>query len=535
MMKKAVVLVLTVLIGVSLLDGCKGGTAQNGGEAERASALPKGEAAYPLETDAELTYWVGLNTNVAQVANTMNETEFAKTEQEATGVKIKYIHPPMGQEKEQFNLLLSSGDLPDIISYNWYEFPGGPQKAINDGYILKLNGLIEDYAPNLKRTLEENPEVDKSVKTDEESYYVFPGMKLDERQTVAFGPILRADWLEELGLDVPETMDEWYTVLKAFKEKKGAVAPLSFTGRVPFREAGAFVGAYGVRQNFYIEDGKVKYGPYEPGYRQFLETFRRWCGEGLIDKNIASIDQKGLDAKVLNGETGATLGYNSAALGRWLTSSQEPGFDLTPAKYPALGKGERARFAKKDLPYSTSYSAAVTQSSKNKELAVRYLDYGYSDEGRLMYSFGKLGQSYEMADGQPKYTDLILNNPEGLSISVALAQYTHNAFEGPFPGLPEAFMQTYPMEQQQKAMVLWSDNDAGSTLPPRMLNTAEESEEINNSITEIETFVEEKTYQFIMGTESLEHYDSFLEQLKTLNIDRVLELKQKAYDRYQSR
>ena len=75
----------------------------------------------------------------------------------------------MGQEKEQFNLLLSSGDLPDIISYNWYEFPGGPQKAINDGYILKLNGLIEDYAPNLKRTLEENPEVDKSVKTDEES------------------------------------------------------------------------------------------------------------------------------------------------------------------------------------------------------------------------------------------------------------------------------------------------------------------------------------------------------------------------------
>ena len=96
-------------------------------------------------------------------------------------------------------------------------------------------------------------------------------------------------------------------------------------------------------------------------------------------------------------------------------------------------------------------------------------------------------------------------------------------------------MQTYPMEQQQKAMVLWSDNDAGSTLPPRMLNTAEESEEINNSITEIETFVEEKTYQFIMGTESMEHYDSFLEQLKTLNIDRVLELKQEAYDRYQSR
>ena len=51
--------------------------------------------------------------------------------------------------------------------------------------------------------------------------------------SVQSGPIIRADWLEELGLEVPQTIDDWTNVLTAFKEQKGAQAPLTFSGLPP--------------------------------------------------------------------------------------------------------------------------------------------------------------------------------------------------------------------------------------------------------------------------------------------------------------
>lgn len=124
--------------------------------------------------------------------------------------------------------MLASGELPDIIEYNWYSFPGGPEKAIQDGYILELGEVFEKYAANLTRYLKENPEIDKQVKTDEGHYYVFPFIRGDEILLVSSGPIIRKDWLDDLGLDIPETMEEWYIALKRFKEEKGATAPLTY-------------------------------------------------------------------------------------------------------------------------------------------------------------------------------------------------------------------------------------------------------------------------------------------------------------------
>lgn len=117
--------------------------------------------------------------------------------------------------------MLASGELPDMLEYNFFNFPGGPEKAIKDGYILELNDLIDKYAPNYKKYLQEHPEVEKMVKTDKGSYYSFPFIRGDESLLTFQGPVIRKDWLDELGLPVPETIDEWTTALKAFKEKKG--------------------------------------------------------------------------------------------------------------------------------------------------------------------------------------------------------------------------------------------------------------------------------------------------------------------------
>ena len=498
----------------------------------------KGVISYPIETNAEITYWVPLNATVSANAATLNDTPFAKRLIEETGINVKFIHPTQGQEAESFNLLLASGNTTDIICWSWYSYPGGPDKAINDGMITRLNDLMPDYTPYMSKVLSENPELDKMVRTDSGTYYNFPVLKPDDKLTVFLGPIIRKDWLDDLGLEVPETIDEWHSVLTAFKEKKGADAPLSFAGTNIIKTYGAFVGAFGTIANFYIDNGKIKYGPLDdPGFKDFLMTFNQWYSEGLLDRNISTIDGKILDTKILNGNTGATVGFNSSGLGKWLTAKEgDPEFNLTAARYPSLAKGEMSEFGQKDLPYSiSSTNAAISAKSKNKAVAARFLDYAYGEEGHMLYNFGTEGETYEMVDGEPVFTDLIMDNPEGLSIANALGQYTHSSYEGAFVSDVRYFNQYLPFEQQQEALELWPQTNMAKHLIPRITPTSEESDEMSKIETELYTYIDEMMLKFIMGTEPFSNYEQFLQTRRDMGVERCKEIKQTALERYENR
>ncbi len=141
-------------------------------------------------------------------------------------------------------MMLASGEYPDIMEIDFYNHPGGPNKAISDGYIIALNDYMQ-YAPNLVKYLEEHPEVDKMCKTDDGTYYAFPFIRGDKSLIVFSGLMLIKDWLDDLGLEVPTTIDEWHTVLTAFKNEKGAEAPLSFLVD-SLKSSAAFAGAFDV-------------------------------------------------------------------------------------------------------------------------------------------------------------------------------------------------------------------------------------------------------------------------------------------------
>ena len=490
---------------------------------------------YPIQTDASLSYWLPLNSNVASVSEDLGKTPFAQELKKQTGVDVKFIHPPVGQEADQLNILLASEDLPDIIENNWYDFPGGPAKAMQDDFIIDLTDVIAKDSPNLAKYLKEHPDVDKMVKTDDNQYYVYPFIRGDEKLLIMQGPIIRQDWLDELGLAMPETIDEWHTVLTAFKEKKGAEAPLSyFYSMFSF---GGFMGAYGILRGFTVEDGKVVFGPADPRYKEFLTTFAQWYKEGLIDPNIANIDAKTLDANVLNGKTGASYNYAGSGLGKWMQALQEkdPKAVLAPAPNVALKKGETPKLGQWEFPYSTSGSVAITSSCKNVSLAARFLDYGYSEEGYKLFNFGIEGESYNMVDGYPTYTDKIMKNPDGLNISSAMGQYFRSNYNGPFVQAKEYVEQYYNTPQQAAALEIWGRTEMEKYSLPKITFTPEESSEVANILNNINTYVDEKTVRYIMGLEDLSTFDSYMEELKNFGLDRLLELYQTACDRYMKR
>jgi putative aldouronate transport system substrate-binding protein len=495
---------------------------------------------YPIQTDKTLTYWGELPGNLTGVKATHGEVPFFQDWQKKTGIPIKFTTAPTNQGKEALNVMLASGNLPDMIEYNFVSFPGGPEKAIKDGYIRKLNDLIDKYSPNLKKYLQEHPDVDKMVKTDSGSYFAYPFIRGDDVLMVYQGPIVRKDWLDELGLPIPTTIDEWTTMLRTFKEKKGAAAPLSVISKPRiFNDfySGGFVGAYGVTRAFYLEGSDIKFGPAEPGYKDFLALFRSWYAEGLLDKNIATVDTKALDANIASGATGATIGNAGGGIGKWmpLVTAKDPKAKLVAAPYPVLKKGDTPKFGQREQPFSLGGMVAITATSKNPELAARLLDYGYSEEGHMFFNFGTEGVSYKMENGYPKYTDLIMNNPDKLAPAQAMSMYFRGNYNGPFVQDKRYLEQYLALPEQREAIEVWGKTDMAKHQLPPITPTPEESSEFAKIMTDIDTLVDEMTLKIVLGTEPLDTFDTYVSKMKSLKLDRAIEIQKAALDRYNKR
>lgn len=199
------------------------------------------------------------------------------------------------------------------------------------------------------------------------------------------GSIIRKDWLDELGLAVPETLDEWHTVLTAFKEKKGAEAPLCY--QYSMLGSGEFVGAFGITRGFTVENGKVVLGRLILGYKDFLSTF----ASGIRRVSLTPISQTWTPRRWMPISSmtrpARPLALRAAAWASGCRPCRRKIQTRAGAGAPCGGrKGEIPKIGQRDFPYTSSGSAAITSSCKNVELAARFLDYGYSEAGNTLYN-----------------------------------------------------------------------------------------------------------------------------------------------------
>lgn len=543
---------MAALLTLTTLAGC--GNSNGGGNTSTTTPAPTTTASnntntetttsgdttvsYPLQEGGSVSYWIELNPNVASNYTALEDTVFAQTLQANTGVDIEFTHPAVGQVTEQFNLLMSNKTLPDIIEYSWVSYSGGPQKAIEDGVIIPLNDIIDQYCPNLKAYLEENPEVDKMIKTDDGTYYCFPFLRGADKLLTSTGTMIRQDWLDDLGMEVPTTMDEWYEVLTAFKNEKGATAPFTYQySSVSLTDHNPFAYAYGAPRGFYLgDDGTVHFGAVEDGFKEYLMTMNKWMSEGLLDMDLATLTGDQVSAKITNGAAGASFGWCGSNMGVWTNAGKatDEKFSLAPAPYPVVNEGDTPQFGQRDNNYVGAGSAAITTSCQNVELAARLLDYGYSEEGHMLFNFGVEGESYTLVDGEPIYTDEILANPD-LSIAHAMVGYIRGNYNGPFVQDGRYVEQYYTLDTQKQALEIWSATNAKAhTLPP-ITPSVDESKEQSQIMNEISTYRDEMTLKFILGTESFDNWDNYVNTINNMNLERVLEIQNAALERYNNR
>lgn len=541
--------ILGTVFTMTALAGCGGSTGNN--NTNTASNAGNGtvnqtegtsdveEFSYPMKTNKVLTYWCDLSTSVSPNYTNLGDTPFAKKLMEETGITIEFQHPPAGQSREQFNLIVASGELPDLIEYSWLSYPGGPEKAISDGNIIPLNDVMAKYSPNLSAYLAENPRMDKMVKTDEGNYYLYPFIRGDEELLPTIGLMLRKDWLEDLSLEVPTTIDEWYTVLTKFKTEKGATAPFSFEwGMESLNAENPFTYAYGAKKDFYVgEDGKIHFGAVEEGFKNYLATFNKWYAEGLIDQDIATVKLDQLSAKMTNGSSGASIGWAGSRMGVWINAAiaNDPNYMLTAAPYPTLNKGDKPKMGQIENPYSNAGGVAITTKCKDVELAARFLDFAYSEAGHMLFNFGVEGESYTMINGYPTYTENVLHHPDGWPIAQSLAAYIRGNYNGPFVQDKRYLEQYYLVDEQKQAFRTWMQTDAAKYKVPPITPTTDESREYATIMNEINTYREEMVLKFVFGIESLDKFDEYVKTMNNMGLERAVEIQNAALERYNAR
>ena len=150
----------------------------------------------------------------------------------------------------------------------------------------------------------------------------------------------------------------------------------------------------------------------------------------------------------------------------------------------------------------------------------------------MLFNFGIEGESYTMVDGEPVYTEKITNNPEGLSMSAAMAMYMQSYNTGAFVQDKRYMEQYASLPQQKQAWDVWSATNAHNHIMPYLYMDEEEAGEIAKLKTSISTYESEMIIKFIMGIEPIENYDKYLQELEARGLSKVLEAQQKAYERY---
>lgn len=422
-------------------------------------------------------------------------------------------------------MLASGQDLPDII-----QLPDTDTNMtyLSSGMFVKLDEYF-DIMPNYTKFLEANPEIKATLTApDGHIYYVPQTAVADSYQPVI---MYNMPWLEKANLEVPKTLDEFVTMLRYYRDND-MNGNGDATDEIPMSVQSSFLTymfgpAFGLDlvSGFYADDeGKVHYAAYESdAYRKYLTFLNDLYTEGLLEVEFTSLNRDQTTARFANDTTGVTYDFSWQMSN--LYSAQYPGYDGTTGivvgQRPLSGEHEGFFIGRN--PVSGVFGVNV--KAKNVENAVKALDVFMSEAAQDLYVWGKEGLTYEIVDGNRKYLPKCTEDAiwyQGLGINAPCMPSQQSA---------SATAVLLPAWHVQAI----ADNEVPYAHRPfpDVYATTEEASKLSMYLVDVQTYVDERAVAFICGYSSIaDEFDSYLETLKSMQIEELIAVKQAQYDRY---
>lgn len=439
-----------------------------------------------------------------------------------------------------YPLMFASGDYTDIFYTPSEYYSTGAVGLLEDGLIIDHLDLVKEYCPNMYAWLE---------KAGIEAYMTGNAMAgfftVDQYEAYPeMGICIRQDWLDACDLEMPRTYDQLHDALTAFKNQMGADAALLLYDTAVMQRnalnAGYDVAAlYSTRFNsgadaFYVVDGEVKYGPAEEGFYQYIEMLAQWYSEGLIYKDfyvpVSSFET--VDTTVAQGRTGVF--YDSVEDFYLIADTVDDGSCKIAGMYtPTIEEGSGYFIGSVSSTDADPVWCLTTacEESKQKYLAM-LVNYFYDNgEGTLLANYGIEGEAFEYNEnGEPQFTDLIVNNPNGYQTMMCYTFYTCEAQDPILYNNHRAY--TGYTDDQWAAFDNWLNGYEDKMNYHGDLRIEEESDYVAY-YADIATYINEYICSVIIGQQDLaETWDAYLAKLDSMGLQSVIEYRQHGYDDY---
>ena len=327
----------------------------------------------------------------------LNEIQKAYSAKAGQQVDLQLVNVPSASYAQKLNLMLMSGDIPDIIY-----FQGGDEQISSQGMLVDLRPYIDKSPTMQKAMLWYN-------KKRIENYPYLLWLAPPRIQV----PLMRSDWFQKIGAKMPVTLDDYYQILKSFADTNFANSKtphygITDTGNTA-RMDSMFDSAFGLTTTWTKDaSGNWVYGRVTQNEKDELAFYHKLYAEHILDPDYITTKWDTMEDKLYTGKVGMVVGTAGTVVDIYESklAKANPGDNVSLiVGPPAKGKAQSYTI---DVS-KESRGWAISAASKHKELAWGLLDFMASNQGQMIDRLGIEGIHHITKDGKitltPKFAD----------------------------------------------------------------------------------------------------------------------------------
>lgn len=452
-----------------------------------------------------------------------------------TNIHVEFVQASESTYAEMKNANFEDGNK-NIDAYMYWNTVSEQIMYAQYGMIAELGPLMEQYAPNYNKVRAQYPEIDKLTTLSDGKIYTFAKVNTVPRD-LTFKQFINKQWLEALDLDMPTTTEELKTVLRAFKTQDpngdGFQNEIPLSSKNLYQTRNFLMSAFG-----YVSTGievdydtnTIVYVPSTDNYYQYLKYANELFNEGLLDNNVFTMSEdRDLAAK---GSQGIVGSFDHAAAYLIVGNALDDQYTAIPPLTSAYSN-KKMWLGFDDI---VTQQFVVTADTPYKRELVRWFDFLYSDQGKILQAFGLEGTDWSWDNAEQ--TSWTFHVPEGMDIEAYRGTLT------PAVGLePPAFWdKEFVLKDSTKQIrnINKAVDDAGYMAylkrpVPQLRFTDDESAELSTIKTDLDNLVTGYETKFISAKSfTRADFDDFVKKLKQAKYERYVEIYQTAYNRYAS-
>lgn len=495
----------------------------------------------------EITLRVGIPKDTLVTDYDTNLYTKAIEEKMNCNIEFEYLPASVDEAKQKVELMISSGgaDLPDVI-INVPLSDSTISKYAANGFIVPLNAYYENSAYYIKEVMEKEPDLESMITMSDGNIYVVPRYQKIMQNELGYRMWIYEPWLEKLNLKMPTTLDEYYNVLKAFKEQdpngNGIADEIPLLGATNGGESwfqdfltAAFLPVDPQSSYLYVDNGKIKATYYEPEYKDAVKYMHKLCSEGLLSPT--SFTSAGAQSRqTVQNPNCVMVGSFTTMAPTYLSGSddRQNGYKIMP---PLTSDGS-AGYAVYSASIPTN-SFFITKNCQTPEAAFRMADIMMSEEMTIWSRFGKKGTDWLEATADQKGMFDSMGYKAKINPVLTWGAPQNSHWQNAAPGYRnyELAFSTVATEgnifETEIANKLQSyiDKKPKESIK-KIIYSEEETEMINEIQRNIDSYLDDTVTRFIIGDLDIDsNWDSYMKELKSIDTEELLKTVQTAYDR----